>query len=118
VAPFSIAAGIQNKILEAMAYGVPVVATSKAVRGLLEYTAGAVEIADQVEDMAAKVVRLLREPELARSKGSEGRRRVTAEYRWDLSADRLLQVVEEPLAGVATSRAAVHTPLGAQRPPG
>jgi sugar transferase (PEP-CTERM/EpsH1 system associated) len=117
VAPFSIAAGIQNKILEAMAYGVPVVATSKAVRGLLEYTAGAVEIADQVEEMAAKVVRLLREPELARSKGSEGRRRVTAEYRWDLSADRLLQVVEEPLAGVAISRAAVHTPLGAQRPP-
>src|SRR5262249_12084445 len=33
VAPFSIAAGVPNKILEAMAYGLPVVATPRAVQG-------------------------------------------------------------------------------------
>src|SRR4029077_5699586 len=40
VSPFSIAAGIQNKILEAMAYGLPVVAAGRAVQGLSKGVAG------------------------------------------------------------------------------
>ena len=43
VAPFSIAAGIQNKILEAMAYGLPVVATSRTAQGL---SAGVADMVD------------------------------------------------------------------------
>ena len=46
VAPFSIAAGIQNKILEAMASGIPVVGTSRAVQGLSSAAAGNVDVAD------------------------------------------------------------------------
>ena len=44
VAPFSIAAGIQNKILEAMAYGLPVVATSRTRQGLSPEVADLVAI--------------------------------------------------------------------------
>jgi sugar transferase (PEP-CTERM/EpsH1 system associated) len=96
VAPFSIAAGIQNKILEAMAYELPVVATSRAVQGLTRVAAAGVETADTPVDMAAAIVRLLRNPELAREKGRQGRRLITGEYNWSLALDGLLQLLENP----------------------
>jgi sugar transferase (PEP-CTERM/EpsH1 system associated) len=96
VAPFTIAAGIQNKILEAMAYGLPVVATSRTAQGLLPSVADMVDTGDTAEEMASKIVRLLRDLDLARRKGVEGRRRVAAECRWEQSLDRLLQLLENP----------------------
>jgi len=96
VAPFSIAAGIQNKILEAMAYGLPVAGTSRAVQGLSAGVAGIVEIGDDAETLALKVVALLRNPKLARSIGQESRRRVAADYSWEPALERLLSLVENP----------------------
>ena len=96
VAPFSIAAGIQNKILEAMAYGLPVVATARTAQGLSPAVADLVDTADTAEEMAAKVVRLLQDVRFAQRKGTEGRHRVAAEYRWEQSLDRLLQLLENP----------------------
>src|SRR5204863_5347897 len=80
VAPFSIAAGIQNKILEAMAYGLPVVATPRAVQGLTRAAAAGVEVADTPEETAAAIVRLLRNPGMARERGKQSRRLIAGEY--------------------------------------
>ena len=102
VAPFSIAAGIQNKILEAMAYCLPVVATSRTVRGLSAEVAEIVETGDSPEELAAKIVRFLRDPEFARERGMEGRRRVAAEYNWDRNLERLLQLIENPFGKSAS----------------
>jgi glycosyltransferase involved in cell wall biosynthesis len=96
VAPFTIAAGIQNKILEAMAYGLPVVATSRAAQGLSSVVADMVDTGDSAEEMASKIERLLRDSGLARRKGAEGRHRVAGEYRWDYSLNRLLHLLENP----------------------
>ena len=96
VAPFSIATGIQNKILEAMACGLPVVATPRAVQGLPASVAEAVETADSADELASKVVESLRDLQLGRSKGLEGRRRVMAECNWDRSLGMLLELVEHP----------------------
>lgn len=93
VAPFLIAAGIQNKILEAMAYGLPVVATPRATQGLSPAVADLVETADTPETMASSVVRLLRDPESAGRRGLLGRERVTMEYRWDKALNRLLALL-------------------------
>jgi glycosyltransferase involved in cell wall biosynthesis len=96
VAPFSIAAGIQNKILEAMAYGLPVVATARAVQGLSEGVAEMVKTGESPEELAGEIIDLLNKPELARQTGFEGRRRVAADYNWDRALERLLRLLEHP----------------------
>jgi len=96
VAPFSIAAGIQNKILEAMSYELPVVATSRASQGLTAAAVAGVEIADTPREMAEAIVRLLRNPEMAREKGRQSRRVVAGEYSWPQSLEQLVQLLENP----------------------
>jgi sugar transferase (PEP-CTERM/EpsH1 system associated) len=96
VAPFSISAGIPNKVLEAMSCGVPVVATRRGVQGLSADVAGAVETGDTAEELASKVVDFLRNPSLARRKGLEGRERVVLAHNWERSVDLLLDLLENP----------------------
>jgi polysaccharide biosynthesis protein PslH len=98
VAPFSMAAGIQNKILESMACGVPVVGTPRAIQGLSNGVAQLVETGEDAAQLAEALVGLLRDPEFARRRGMEGRRQVTADYSWRTALDYLLQVLEHPTA--------------------
>jgi len=96
VAPLTIAAGVQNKILEAMAAGLPVVATARAAQGLRPEVMDLVEIAGTAEEFAQRVVHLLRNPQLAQTNGLNGRHRVATSYDWDVAMDRLLELVEDP----------------------
>ena len=105
VAPFTIAAGIQNKILEAMAFGLPVVATSRAAQGLSPGVAEMVELGDTAAELAARVVVLLRNANLARRRGVDGRRRVVEDYSWSSALARLLKLVENPAGGCASQSA-------------
>jgi glycosyltransferase involved in cell wall biosynthesis len=84
-----------------MASGLPVVATSTTVRGLTPYVAEVVETADTAEELAARITRLLGDPDVARLKGLESRSRVAADYSWARSMDRLLELVENPAISVA-----------------
>jgi glycosyltransferase involved in cell wall biosynthesis len=59
VCPLPYAVGIQNKILEAMALGTPVIASSHAAGGLVTTADQPILIADQPADFAASVLRLL-----------------------------------------------------------
>ncbi|MEM9802465.1 MAG: TIGR03087 family PEP-CTERM/XrtA system glycosyltransferase [Planctomycetota bacterium] len=83
VAPLRVARGIQNKVLEALAMGLPTVGTTSATQGVEGITGRDYLVADEEEAFAADVFRLLTDRDAARTLGEAGRSFVEAEYDWD-----------------------------------
>ncbi len=83
VAPLHIARGVQNKVLEAMAAGVPVVSTTAAWEGVFATPGRDLLTADTAERFADSVLRLLRTPALREALGVNGRAAVVANHSWD-----------------------------------
>ena len=83
VAPLRIARGVQNKVLEAMAMGRPVVA-SAACAGGIDATPGAeFAVAATAPEYVEQIVGLLDDPSRAEAMGAAARRRVLERYSWD-----------------------------------
>jgi glycosyltransferase involved in cell wall biosynthesis len=93
VAPFRIARGIQNKVLEAMAMGLPVVGTSAAFRGLGATAQNGIRSADTSEGMAEEISQLFQDASLRRELGSQARRFVEECHRWDDLGEVLDRVI-------------------------
>lgn len=103
VAPLRLARGIQNKILEAMAMGRPVVASTACAGPIDARQDQELLSAEAPEEFAAVVAGLLEAPERAQAIGEAARRRVLARYSWDAhlsGIDRYLELGEP--AGEAT----------------
>ena len=86
VCPLRIGVGIQNKALEAMAMGRPVVATPLAGRALQAAVGDGITIAESTEAFAQHCLTLLAEPERAAQQGAAARRYVEKHHRWDCAA--------------------------------
>jgi glycosyltransferase involved in cell wall biosynthesis len=80
--------GILNKVLEAMAMGVPIVAKSIAVHGLAVEPGVHLFIADDDAEFAAAVKRLLLEPELRNRMAAAARQYVETSHQWRLIIQR------------------------------
>jgi sugar transferase (PEP-CTERM/EpsH1 system associated) len=89
VAPLRIGRGVQNKVLQAMAMGLPVVASTIAQRGLEAEAGRHLHVEDDPERFAARVVTLLRSPEARQTMGQLGRAFVEAHHAWDTACGRL-----------------------------
>jgi len=96
-APMPYGAGIQNKVLEAMACGTPVVATPQAVSALAAQAGAEVLVGTNAAELAAHVVRLLGDPAAARRIGAAGRAYVERQHDWASIAERLEQVYGEEI---------------------
>lgn len=81
--PLRFGLGVKNKILEAMASGAPIVATSRSLSGTPLIDGQQVLIADDDAKFAEAVVRLLSDSELRNSLSREARRKAETEYSWD-----------------------------------
>ncbi|MCM8738610.1 TIGR03087 family PEP-CTERM/XrtA system glycosyltransferase [Azospirillum sp. A1-3] len=93
VAPLRIARGIQNKVLEAMAMGMPVVAHPAAFEGVDAEPGTDLLLAASEGEMLGMLSRLIEEPGLREGLGRRARARMEAGYDWanSLAAlDRLL----------------------------
>lgn len=82
VAPLRIARGIQNKVLEAMAMGKPVVASQCAAEGIDAINGEHFLIADTVDDEAQLTCELLQDFERAERLGEQAKQLIHAQYSW------------------------------------
>jgi glycosyltransferase involved in cell wall biosynthesis len=89
VAPLTYGAGIQNKVLEAMACGTPVVASPSAVAALDIVEGRDLVIARDDEAFAAQILSLLDDATQRRRLAADGRAYVERHHSWDKIAARL-----------------------------
>lgn len=89
VTPLRIARGLQNKVLEAMAAGRAVVATSNATDGISCRDGEDVVIANDPRRFAEAVIGLLRDPARRAALGARAVERVRKDYDWDDNLSRL-----------------------------
>jgi sugar transferase (PEP-CTERM/EpsH1 system associated) len=99
LAPVRFSSGIQNKVLEAMAAGVPVVATTSVAEGIEARSEDHLLVADSAEALAAAVLRVLDDPAAASERATRARAYVRAHFSWG-SLVRRLEALVETRAGV------------------
>ncbi len=104
VAPVRFASGTQNKVLEAMAMAVPVVTTSIVLDGLRvdEGEPPVVAARDVNADFVGEVVRVLKDADLRRRLGHEGRKFVHEHFNWSNSAAKLEAILQKAVDETAS----------------
>jgi len=95
VAPFRLARGIQNKVLEAMAMSVPVVGTAETFKGIEATERDGIRIADDPETFARHVIDLLCDAAQRCRLGREARSYVERHHRWDEQGAKLENILQE-----------------------
>ncbi len=94
VAPMRIARGLQNKVMEAMAAGLPVVATPAAAEGLTALPGEHYRSAERPPAFADAVLRLLRRSDEAAALAEAGRRLMASDYGWDARLKRFDAILD------------------------
>jgi polysaccharide biosynthesis protein PslH len=103
MAPLNIARGTQNKILESMAMGVPVVASRAAAGGVDAVPGHHLLVADSPREYAEVAMRILRDPEERGRLSVAGRQRMLTHHAWSSSMRRLDGIIERCVSSFAAS---------------
>ena len=93
VAPLRIARGIQNKLLEGLAMGLPCVASAAAWSGTQIPRGEGIFATGDPRQFAEYVIQLLRDPKWRAEMGRRARAVAEANYRWETQMARLDQVI-------------------------
>ena len=99
VAPLRIARGIQNKVLEAMAMGLPVVASQECAGAVDAVPERDFLTAATADDYLRQIESLLNSPERAAAMGKAAREQVLARYSWDAHLSSIDRYLNEPVSG-------------------
>ncbi len=95
VCPLRLGAGIKNKVLEALALRLPVIATPLSVDGISVRDGQEALIATTDDDLVAATLRVLADPALQTRLGSNGRALIEARYSWMQVAERYEHIYAE-----------------------
>jgi glycosyltransferase involved in cell wall biosynthesis len=89
ICPVTVKVGIQNKVLEAMALGLPVVCSRLGAQGIDAQPGRDFLVAENPTDFAVVVVQALGDSRLRQRIGHSGRLYVETHHRWETAATRL-----------------------------
>jgi glycosyltransferase involved in cell wall biosynthesis len=104
VAPLNIARGTQNKILEGMATGLPVVTSPVAAGGVDAIDSEHVLVARTPEEQANAILRVLSDPAERRRLAGSARARMLSHHAWDRAMQRLDGIIDRCVDRHATER--------------
>jgi sugar transferase (PEP-CTERM/EpsH1 system associated) len=108
VAPLRLARGLQNKVLEAMAMRVPVVASPAAVQGIQAVPDRDLLVAADPDAFARAVVALLLDPAARERYAAAGRACVESNHTWERLLSRLEALVIGPPPATAAAPTSPH----------
>ena len=94
ICPLRMGAGLKNKVLEALAMGIPVVATPLSVDGI-KVEHGRSAIIAEANDIAAAALEVLRDEGLRQRLSARGRELVESEYTWEQTATSYERLYDE-----------------------
>lgn len=95
VCPIRLGSGFRGKVLQAMASGVPVVATTLAAEGIPAQTGHNILLADTPHTMAESINLLLQDGGLRRTIAANARDLVVRRFAWTQCVDRLDRMLRE-----------------------
>ena len=93
--PLLIGAGLQNKMLEGMASGLPMVVTPVANEGIGATHGKEVLVAENEESFANEVISLINNPEMRREIGEKARDYICRKWTWEYYFSELEEVMEK-----------------------
>jgi glycosyltransferase involved in cell wall biosynthesis len=93
VAPLRMGRGVQNKLLEALAMGLPCVASTAARRGTVVADGNGMLATDEPMEFARHVAGLLQDGSRRAEMSRRARAAAEAKYRWDLQLAGFDQVI-------------------------
>jgi sugar transferase (PEP-CTERM/EpsH1 system associated) len=103
VAPLRMARGVQNKVLEALAMGLPCVSSLAAWRGTVIPSGEGIVATDEPAEFARRVAQLLGDPGYRQQMAAKARHAAEAYYAWDaqmLHLDQVIAAVTRPAGPV------------------
>ena len=95
VAPLLYGAGIQNKVLEAMSCGTPVITTRQAASGTRAQIGRDLLVADNATAFAGAIIQLVENPSQRAELGEAGYTYVEKEHSWHTIVNRLETIYAE-----------------------
>src|SRR5712692_4004555 len=108
LSPMVYSVGIQNKVLEAMALGTPVVVAKQAASALGARPGRDLLVAESAREFAEATLRLMDDAELRASLEQHGRAYVEQHHNWRAVTDRLVDVYQRAINDYASKSAALR----------
>jgi glycosyltransferase involved in cell wall biosynthesis len=102
IAPLRLARGTQNKVLECMSMGIPVVTTPQAARGIQANAGEHLAVGKSCAEFIQLTVELLTNPERRCQLGEAGRIQAKSAHQWPAS----MQILDEVLRSVSRRQSA------------